>query len=318
MVLSDSSAAPGGKTATLVVMTGYLGSSPYCYANALCMSAGAGWSPSLVETLTGSAFGVQMLGPVALFDPVGWDPDAGVDQALELLGWTGERETFDDAAAAMARLGELCRSGPVFVGPLEMGLLSHRPGCDRPIGADHFVTVLSCEGGAVMMHDPQGHPYARLPQAEFASAWGSETLGYGQGRFPLRAGLRPLTPHSAEEALAALISRAHRWADASNDGEEGNAAALRALAAQCRTGAEQATLSVLATFSLRLGARRRADAALALAAWPDVAGVLDRQARVLGGAQLPAVRSDGGALADAFETMADLHAALVTALARTA
>lgn len=317
MIDAISAARQGGKSATLVVVTGYIGSGPYCYANTLCMSAGAGWSPALVETLTGSAFGAQAFGPVALFDPAGWDPDVGIDQALELLGWTAEREIFDDAETALARLGELCHEGPVFVGPLEMGLLCHQPGSDRPTGADHFVAVLSCDGAVVTMHDPQGHPYAQLPRGDFAAAWGSATLGYGQGRFPLRTGFRPVTPASADEALSALLPRAHRWADASSDGEERNAATLRALAARCRAGAGETTLSVLAAFSLRLGARRRVDAAAQLAAWPEVAGVLDAQAWVLGRAQLPAVRGDGSALAAAFETMADLHADLIDALARS-
>ncbi|MGZ4616515.1 MAG: hypothetical protein ACXV4A_13250, partial [Actinomycetes bacterium] len=60
------------------------------------------------------------------------------------------------------------------------------------------------------------------------------------------------------------------------------------------------TLPVLQHLSLRLGARRRADAALELAAWPEIASVLNRQARALGQAQFAAVRGDCAVLAGTF------------------
>ena len=103
-------------------MTGYVGSGPYCYANSLSMVVGSGRRPELVETLTGSPFGFQMVGPLPLFDPAGWDPDTGLDQAVALLGWDCDRETFTSADEAFERLTALCTDGPVFVGPLEMGL----------------------------------------------------------------------------------------------------------------------------------------------------------------------------------------------------
>ena len=73
---------------------------------------------------------------------------------------------------------------------------------------------------------------------------------------------------------------------------------------------------MLQNFSLRLGARRRVDAAMELRAWPQIAGVLDHQARTLGHAQLAAVRGDSSVLAATFRTIADLHDDLVQALAR--
>ena len=58
------------------------------------------------------------------------------------------------------------------------------------------------------------------------------------------------------------------------------------------------------------------DAATELAAWPEIADFLDRQARALGQAQLAAVRGDSAVLAATFRRVADLHEDLLSALAR--
>jgi hypothetical protein len=293
----------------------YVGSGPYCYSNTLSMVVGEGWRPALVETLTGSPFGFQMVGPLPLFDPAGWDPDTGLDQALELLGWESDRETFASADEAFARLSTLCRLGQVFVGPLEMGLLRHQPGSDRPMGADHFVAVLEAAHEGVTMHDPQGHPYAWLPREDFVAAWGSDTLGYGSGRFPLRTSFRRVAVRAEQDALANLLPLARAWADGNHAAGRGTVAALHDLASRAEAGLGAPALPVLQQFSLRLGARRRVDAALELAGWPRIADILDRQARALGRAQLSAVCADGPALATTFRRLADLQEDLVQALA---
>jgi hypothetical protein len=293
----------------------YVGSGPYCYSNTLSMVVGEGWRPGLVETLTGSPFGFQMVGPLPLFDPAGWDPDTGLDQALDLLGWGSDRETLASADEALARLSTLCTQGPVFVGPMEMGLLRHQPGSDRPIGADHFVAVLDAGPEGVTMHDPQGHPYAWLPRADFVAAWGSDTLGYGSGRFPLRTNFRRVAARTPQDAVRDLLPLAHRWAHGDPASGTGTVAALRDLASRAEAGLGAPALPVLQHFSLRLGARRRVDAALELADWPRLAGILDRQARALGRAQLAAVGGAGTTLATTFRRMADLQEELAHALA---
>ena len=297
-------------------MNGYVGSGPYCYANTLSMVVDDAWRPGLIETLTGSPFGFQMVGPLPLFDPAGWDPDTGLDQALGLLGWESDRETFTSTEEAMERRTALCKDGPVFVGPLEMGLLLHQPGSDRPIGADHFVAVLAAGREGVTMHDPQGHPYAWLPNDAFMASWGSDTIGYGTGRFPLRTSFRRVAARDPSDAVRDLLPLAHGWARGAHARGDGSAEGLRALADRAETGLGMPALPVLQNFSLRLGARRRVDAAWELAAWPSVAGILDRQARALGHAQYAAVREQGGVLAATFRQVAALHEELVDALAQ--
>lgn len=295
----------------------YLGNSPSCYANTLAMTIGVPISAQLIDVLTSSAFGYQRIGPLPLFDPPGWDPDQGLDQALRIMGVAHERLTFDVPDEALATLRRLADVGPVFVGPLEMGLLRHQEGSDRPTGADHFVAVLDVNDERVMMHDPQGHPFATLPVADFLSAWGSETIGYANGRFPLRTGFT--APVGApSEWVSASLPDALNWAE----GNEailifppGNAQGLRELAEEARSGAiSEVTADVLRSFALRLGARRRSDAADALPDYPELASILRQQAEIIGGGQLDAIDSDWKTLSRRLLELAELHANILSTL----
>ena len=124
-----------------------------------------------------------------------------------------------------------------------------------------------------------------------------------------------MAERTVRDALQDLIPLAHRWATNGGDNGGGNSGGLRALADAADAGLGAPALPVLQSFSLRLGARRRVDAATALAGWPAVAAVLDRQARTLGRAQLAAVRDDGAELARAFRRAADQHEEMVDCLA---
>jgi hypothetical protein len=113
--------------------TRYIGSGPYCYANCLAMALGDGTDPGLMEVLTGSPFGMQLLGGHRpLFDPLGWDPETGIDAALSLLGWTCQRSQSTHPAMALQTLRAALADGPALVGPVEMGLLQHQPDLAPP------------------------------------------------------------------------------------------------------------------------------------------------------------------------------------------
>ena len=66
----------------------YIGSGPYCYANSLAMMLGsAAPEPAVIEVLTGSPFGAELIGGVMpFFDPLGWDPGIGLDAAIGPAG----------------------------------------------------------------------------------------------------------------------------------------------------------------------------------------------------------------------------------------
>jgi hypothetical protein len=101
----------------------YIGSGPYCYANCVAMALADGTDPGLLEVLTGSPFGLELLGGRRpLFNPLGWDPQIGIDAALDLLGWSCQRGDGGDADAALTRLRHAAGCGPVLAGPVEMGL----------------------------------------------------------------------------------------------------------------------------------------------------------------------------------------------------
>lgn len=148
-------------------MLSYIGSGPYCFSNSLAMSLGDDSpGPGVIEVLTGSPFGFQLIGSaLPFFDPFGRDPEAGLDAALGLLGFECPRSDGTDPAEAMARLRAACAQGLVLVGPMDMGLLLHQPGSGTAVGADHYVAVMAVEEEAVVFHDLHGE--AR----EFADSW---------------------------------------------------------------------------------------------------------------------------------------------------
>ena len=192
----------------------YIGSGPYCYANCLAMALADGTDPGLLEVLTGSPFGLELLaGRRPLFNPLGWDPGIGIDAALDLLGWSCERSGGGDADAALERLRGATACGPVLAGPVEMGLLSHQPGAAGAIGADHYVMVVGADQDLVRFHDPHGHPYATMPAADFAAAWRADSIGYPHAQYTMRTGFRRTRQVAALDALRAAIPAAISWLD---------------------------------------------------------------------------------------------------------
>ncbi|MER5716477.1 hypothetical protein [Streptomyces sp. NPDC002132] len=308
-------------------MTSYIGSGPYCFSNSLCMALGEGAPPpALLEVLTGSPFGFQLIaGEVPLFDPLGWDPEVGLDTAIELLGYTCERSEGDDADAALARLEAAVEGGSALAGPLDMGLLLHQPGSGSATGADHYVTVLAADEDTVVFHDPHGHPYAALPTAVFLEAWRAEKVAYIEQPYVLRSGFargREVTP---DEALHASLPRALAWLGIREDrevppGSLGNAEGLERLAEQIATGELPSDArEMLETFSVRVGARRLSDAAAALAGGGhhEAAGLLHAQARLLGGLQYPLVTGDDATVVSGLRRLAPTYDQLRETLTRT-
>ncbi|MET9886449.1 hypothetical protein ABZZ20_25585 [Streptomyces sp. NPDC006430] len=304
-------------------MTHYIGSGPYCYANSLAMVLGEAAPPAVIEVLTGSPFGFELIGgTLPLFDPYGWDPDLGLDAAIALLGARCVRTSGGTAEEAEERLRDSSARGPVLVGPLDMGLLLHQPGTPTSDGGDHFVVVLEVEGSTVVFHDPHGHPHATLPVADFLAAWEAKAVGYVDAPYVMRAGLvqeRTVTP---QEALRQSLPDAERWLAGRDDrpvppGTLGGAAGVEALAARADRGLDGGTRGFLAHFAIRVGARRLADAAHCLDSLglPDAAAVAAGQSRLIGGLQYPLVTGDDRALADGLRRLAPSYERLRTTLA---
>ena len=300
----------------------YVGSGPYCYANAFAMMFGAA-SPStaVIEFATCSPFGMQLIGGrQPFFDPYGWTPEASFEEALTAMGWTSTQVNGTDADDALLRLEKALEAGPVWIGPVEMGHLRHQPGMNGPIGADHYVVVLGIGNDGVLMHDPHGFPHACLPLDDFIKAWRAETIDYGSG-FTLRTEFRRLREVTEEEIIEASMPAAIRWlsmaaAPGMPDGSLGNGDAAERLADMVEAGGDEELLGGLSYFAVRVGARRAADAAdgLARIGREQAAAIMARQAQLIGGLQYPLVVGDLGKAAAGLRLLAPTYAELSAAL----
>lgn len=301
----------------------YVGSGPYCYANSMAMMLGAeAPSPALLEVLTGSPFGMQLLeGRMPMFDPYGWDPDFGIDAALELLGWECRRSTGGDAETALDMLREDVKAGPVMVGPVDMGLLLHQPGMTAAMGADHWVVVIDVDEATVLMHDPNSHPFATLPIADFVKAWRAEQIPWIDPPFVMRTDFVRVRDTDIDDALRASSPRAVRWLSDDCDGPVppgtlGTAEAMERLAVMTEEGLPTDVRGHLIHFAVRVGARRLNDAAAALAriGAEEAAAIASDQARALGSLQYDLVVSDEHRAAATMRSMAPSYAKLAASL----
>ncbi|MEV6166400.1 hypothetical protein AB0L71_31660 [Streptomyces sp. NPDC052052] len=291
----------------------YVGSGPYCYTNSLTMMWGSeAPGTHIVECLTGSPFGVQLIGGrVPFFDPYGWDPEIGLNAAIGLLGWRCERTDGGTPEEAAQRLRAACEEGPVLVGPLDMGLLLHQPGSGTAQGADHYVVVLAVEEGTVVFHDPHGHPYASLPLDAFLESWRGEEVAYITTPYVMRSRFVRETRIEPGEALRASLPEAARWLAGRYDlpnapGSSGGVDALAGLAGQLERGLAPETRQMLESFGFRAGARRLCDAAtcLDLIGRKDAADAAAGQARRLGALQYELVAGNDGAVAAGLRALA--------------
>jgi hypothetical protein len=165
----------------------YAGNGAYCVSNSLQMCLlGATRDqldvpePWFLECLTGMPFGASYHQRHLRFWPSapGFDPEkgGGVAQAIETLGWACEtwHASAPEADAgqtgpadeALVRLRDGLRDGPVMIGPLDFGYLSHFRETGRMAGFDHYVVELALDDQDLLLHDPAGLPFARLPVAD--------------------------------------------------------------------------------------------------------------------------------------------------------
>ncbi|MBF6127614.1 hypothetical protein [Nocardia brasiliensis] len=292
-------------------MHAYIGSVPYCYSNSLAMLLGAhAPSTAVIETLTGSPFGAQLDGgTMPFFDPVGWHPEIGLSAAIELLGWSCTRSAGGSAPAALERLRDASTRGPVLVGPLDLGLLTYRPNAEAALGADHYVVVLAVAGDSVLLHDPQGHPFATLPAAEFLESWRGERVTYSDTPFVLRSDFVREREVPPLEALESAVPQAIRWTAGASD-------AAAAIADLVTRGLPPQIRGLLADFGIRVGSRRLIDAAasLTLLGRTEAAELAATQARLIGGLQYPLVAGEDRTVAAILRELAPGYDRLRAAL----
>ncbi|TQW00782.1 RADC family protein [Cordyceps javanica] len=280
--------------------TPYVGSGPYCYANSFATVLGAkAPSTAVIEFATSSAFGMEIINvpknPLIFFDPYGWDPLKSFDDALEAMGWCCTEIIGKDEQDALGSLNAAVLKGPVFVGPVEMGLLKHQPNARGAIGADHYVVVLGIDGDTVTIHDPHGYPYATLPLQEFMAAWKTDSLGYGKS-YTMRTDFRQVEVLTEEEVIRRSIPNALKHislqaagVDDMPPGSAANEAAIKWLCDRIEVGLPPGMRAHLVYFAVQVGARRSIDAAACLSrvGYTASAAVMDKIARTIGALQYP-------------------------------
>lgn len=295
----------------------FVGETHGCYSDSLQIALGpAGPGESVLEVLTGSPFGLSVYHDGRpFFAPAHWTPEIGLNDAMDLLGWSCER-VHSDRDAAVEVIRHAPRTGPVLIGPVEMGLLPHHPGLGQAIGADHYLTALGLEGDMVVLHDPRAHPYAVIPLEMLLAAWQTETLSYPVEPYNLRTNFHRVRQVEVADALRAMLPAAAAYLAGSVAAEAAEAAA-RLLDG----GLNTFQYFHLADFMVCVGARRRGDAAILLGGigCAEVAQTLDHQARLIGSMQYPLVSGDYAAAAAAMRklapTFAQLHQELLAAAA---
>ncbi|OAR03272.1 hypothetical protein LLEC1_03062 [Akanthomyces lecanii] len=280
--------------------TPYVGSGPYCYANCFATVLGSkAPSTAVIEFATSSAFGMEIINvpknPLIFFDPYGWDPLKSFDDALQAMGWHCTEIIGKDEDDALSSLKAAVRNGPVFVGPVEMGLLKHQPNARGAIGADHYVVVLGIDNDMVQMHDPHGHPYATLPLHELMAAWKTNSLGYGKS-YTMRTGFEQIEALTEEEVILRSIPNALKHislqatgADSMPSGSAANEDATEWLCDRIEVGLPDRMRAHLVYFAVQVGVRRSIDAATCLSrvGYTRSAAVMDKIARTIGSLQYP-------------------------------
>jgi hypothetical protein len=288
----------------------YHGSVPYCYANSVAMLLSAHGErvyPGLVEVLTGVGLGaVQAPDGRTYLSTTPQQVPAGVDKALELLGFEAATAAGPEDADVLELLGADLATGPVVLGPLDMGHLTYIPWHRALAGSDHYVVAEAVDGDLARLQDPAGFPATALGRDDLARAWRAERIGAPGG--PFRRWLRPR--RVARPTGRQLYDDAMAFFGAAYRDRPPGGGVIRALAKHLRPGqVAEGERGFLTAFTFPLGARRALDYAAFFAGGGDarLAAAKQGQARLLGECLLAANRDDWSGVADALDRLADLE-----------
>ncbi|MDZ3832598.1 MAG: hypothetical protein U0S50_12405 [Sphingopyxis sp.] len=236
------------------------------------------------------------------------------------MGWTSTVTAGGAPNDALERLRAALSRGPVWVGPVEMGWLRQQPGKNGPTGADHYIVVLEVAEDRICFHDPEGHPFATLPTADFMAAWRGEALDYGTP-FTMRCDFRRVRPVPEEEMIRSALPAASRWLSMRHPvhlppGTLGNAGAAERLADMIEAACGDDLRSHLVDFAVRAGARRLADAATCLfrIGYAEAARIASEQAALVGALQYPLVTGKDAEAAALLRRLAPTYRRLERAL----
>lgn len=317
----------------------YTGNASYCFSNSLHMCLvgsarrqGTIPGPGFLECLSGMTFGNSYDKRTGRFFPSapGFNPEqgGGLTLAVETLGWTCETwhaegldaQTCSEEVAeeAVARLREGLRDGPVLLGPLDFGYLSHFRTSERMAGFDHYVVGLSLDEDGLLLHDPAGLPFAVLPVADLLPAWRAERIGFKCGAYTLRSCFGPGRHVTRWEMIERTlpVARRNTLADPGGPNIFGGGQALTLLARRLRGEVTEGLEAHALGFSLPTAARRSVDSACFLAegGHADAAELTRQRAVRWGRACSAAARHRWDQTADILEELAESEPMLAAVL----
>jgi hypothetical protein len=227
------------------------------------------------------------------------------------LGWTAELWQGDDSEAALNALKEALKTGPVLIGPLDMGFLPYDPNHRSKRGGDHFIVALKMAGDFVQVHDPQLYPFVKLPVSDLLRAWYAKDLGYPTHAYTLRYEFREQHSLSHDEMLWATLHSAQELIHATSTIPVmyGGAVAFKMAADVLQTHPSAAFTGLLTHFALPLGARRCLDAAnfFRQVDKTEMARLMVEKAEAFGQAQYEASQGNWEATANLFNYLAEVE-----------
>lgn len=282
----------------------YAGSGAYCYANSLHMliqSQGKEVNTATLESITLVGNSASWYNGLLFFTGTNWKPDKGISFALDTLEIPFEEHfcpepTEKDWTESLHILEGWLQEGPVLVGPVDMGLLKYLPYHDQVLGVDHYVVVVDYDGEQVVLHDPEGFPYARLDVEALARAWFAENISYKRGAYSMWGNLRidedwtvpDSVFHTANAKLGELFAE-----ERANTTLLSGAEAIRHLKTLSPLHDSPKLLNHLINFALPLGGRRAGDCALFYSASDPQRAEQKRQMAMLFGEFYSLLTSDG-------------------------
>ena len=300
-------------------MTIYQGNGAYCYANSASMllsTIGENISPTLIEVLTGFAWGASLSqNNMIFFDNGASSPDQGINRAFEILGFhviekvCGEKEQIP-----LEELRKDLSKSPVMLGPFDMGYLTYMPNHQYLGGCDHYVLALNMNEKEVLLHDPAGYPFVCLPFEQLELAWKAEQITCSQGSYRCWVSPKRISNPSLDDIYDKAIQLfrssyddQHKFALQGNHLTGRNA--IRFKAEQIRNESfVDGEIGHFIHFAFPLGARRALDFSLFFSGrHEELKKLKEQQARLFGTCQTLAMSKKWVEVAETLEFLADVE-----------
>ena len=188
----------------------YFGDVSLCYTYSLAMalhSYGYDVRPEFLEAIMAMGNGASIVKedekhPLVFFD--NGMPDSSISHSLDILGFTYDEYYIKDSYAANLLsireiLSKFLLSGPLVLGPLDMGYLTYNPNHIHLYEADHFVSVYDLDDEFIYFHDPAGFASMKMSFSEFLKAWEAKNIDYKRGSFSMWANFKKIKSPTSKE-----------------------------------------------------------------------------------------------------------------------